>query len=310
MLHFVEEDWVKQIDFTTLERVNTKFHADSLQRREGDLIFRVESFDGQPTYLYLLLEFQSKPDRWMAVRCMVYVGLLYQQLIKEKKITASQQLPPVFPLVLYNGDAKWQSPTDLKSLIDLPKSAKLWPYQPAVRYYLIDESRFPQGKPGSLSGVLFRLEQSQDAAQTLQTVDELIQWLEQPEYAGLGRDFMLWLQHVFEPAKQLSLPFNDFEAISEVRTMLRDRVAKWEEDLTQKALKKGMEQGLEQGMEQGIEQGRSLGESTLLARQLEKRFGPLSETVLNKLQSATTTELEHWGLQFLDASSIDEVFQD
>ena len=86
MRHFVEEDWVAQLDFSTLERVNAKFHTDALDRREGDLIYRIHSFDGQPAYLYLLLEFQSRTDPWMAVRVMVYVGLLYQHLIREKQL--------------------------------------------------------------------------------------------------------------------------------------------------------------------------------------------------------------------------------
>jgi hypothetical protein len=53
-------------------------------------------------YIYLLVEFQSQPDPWMAMRMLVYVGLFYQELIKGRHFTASGKLPPVFPLVLYN----------------------------------------------------------------------------------------------------------------------------------------------------------------------------------------------------------------
>jgi hypothetical protein len=49
------------------------------------------------------MEFQSQPDPWMAMRMLVYVGLLYQELIKSKHFTDRGKLPPVFPLVLYNG---------------------------------------------------------------------------------------------------------------------------------------------------------------------------------------------------------------
>jgi hypothetical protein len=31
-------------------------------------------------------------------------------------------------------------------------------YQPGMRYYLIDESRYPEGKQGSVSGFVMRLE--------------------------------------------------------------------------------------------------------------------------------------------------------
>jgi hypothetical protein len=61
-------------------------------------------------YVYLLLEFQSTVDRFMAVRILSYVGLLYQDLIRSGQLTASGQLPPVLPLVLYNDVRRWQAP--------------------------------------------------------------------------------------------------------------------------------------------------------------------------------------------------------
>ncbi|MCK0164341.1 Rpn family recombination-promoting nuclease/putative transposase [Marinobacter sp. S6332] len=47
-------------------------------------------------YVYLLLEFQSTVDKYMAVRVMSYLGLLYQDLIRQKHLTANGKLPPVF----------------------------------------------------------------------------------------------------------------------------------------------------------------------------------------------------------------------
>jgi hypothetical protein len=49
----------------------------------------------------------------MAVRILSYVGLLYQDLIRSGQLTASGQLPPVLPLVLYNGVRRWQAPEEV-----------------------------------------------------------------------------------------------------------------------------------------------------------------------------------------------------
>jgi hypothetical protein len=43
----------------------------------------------------------------MALRMMVYVGLLYQDLIKRGEALADGRLPPVLPIVLYNGSPSW-----------------------------------------------------------------------------------------------------------------------------------------------------------------------------------------------------------
>jgi len=57
--------------------VNAKLHAEGLERREGDVIYRINLTSGDEIYIYLLLEFQSKPQRWMPVRLLLYVGSDY-----------------------------------------------------------------------------------------------------------------------------------------------------------------------------------------------------------------------------------------
>jgi len=66
---FVHEEWVAQVDFATLERVNGSYVADDLREREDDIIWRVR-WGTDWLYVYLLLEFQSQVDRFMAVRIM------------------------------------------------------------------------------------------------------------------------------------------------------------------------------------------------------------------------------------------------
>jgi predicted transposase YdaD len=97
---FVHEDWVRDLDFATLERVEGRFVTARLQRRESDVVWRVRWGADRWLYVYLLLEFQSTVDPFMALRVMVYVGLLYQQLIRHRQIPEPGRLPPVLPLVL------------------------------------------------------------------------------------------------------------------------------------------------------------------------------------------------------------------
>ncbi len=99
---FIHEDWVAQLDFDSLEKVSGSYVSDDLRDREDDLIWRIR-FADQWLYLYLLLEFQSTVDHHMSLRIMVYIGLLYQDLIKTGQIKRDDKLPPVLPLVLYKG---------------------------------------------------------------------------------------------------------------------------------------------------------------------------------------------------------------
>lgn len=47
----------------------------------------------QWVWVYVLLEFQSEPDPWMALRMLVYVGLLSQHLVREGELHEGL-LPP------------------------------------------------------------------------------------------------------------------------------------------------------------------------------------------------------------------------
>ena len=82
---FIHEAWVREVDFTTLERVSGSYVSEDLRDREDDMIWRVR-WGADWLYIYLLLEFQATVDRYMAVRLMVYVGLLYQSLIQSRQL--------------------------------------------------------------------------------------------------------------------------------------------------------------------------------------------------------------------------------
>jgi len=64
-----------------------------------------------------------------------------------------------------------------------------------------------------------------------------------------------------------------------------------------------------QGKEEGKQEGARDEAMTMLTRLLERRFGPLPETVIARLHAADLATLEDWGLRLLDAGRLEEVFQ-
>ena len=63
-------------------------------------------------YIAILLEFQSTPDRFMALRLLTYVALLLEELAKDKEVQESGLLPPVQPIVPYSGGQPWTGALD------------------------------------------------------------------------------------------------------------------------------------------------------------------------------------------------------
>ncbi|TBV11394.1 Rpn family recombination-promoting nuclease/putative transposase [Stutzerimonas kirkiae] len=134
LLGFVPQAWVGQLDFGTLEPLNGHYVSEDMRQRHEDMVWRVRLRDAW-IYIYLLLEFQSTPDRFMALRLLSYIGLFWQQLEKQRQLTADRLLPPVLPLVLCNGDQPWHHPTELAALCH-PPPKELQALQPQLNYLL------------------------------------------------------------------------------------------------------------------------------------------------------------------------------
>ena len=63
------------------------------------------------------------------------------------------------------------------------------------------------------------------------------------------------------------------------------------------------------GIAKGRVEGRVEGESRLLRKQLERRFGALPTWATDKLNSAAEQDLESWGEAVLTAPTLDAVFE-
>ncbi len=151
LIHNVDEPWIDHIDISAVELLNTKALTGQLARRDADIVYKLPFKNGTTGYLALFLEFQSNPERFMALKVSTYMHLFWENLIKAQQLSDNNKLPPVFGLVLYNGKTNWYCPKTLHGLIELPKKSELWRYQPQSRYQLIDEKKVEHYHSDSIS---------------------------------------------------------------------------------------------------------------------------------------------------------------
>ncbi len=123
---FLDSAILAELELSGMKRLNTKLTSGSGHRRRGDMVWEIPSHSGNSVFVLLILEFQSEVDKWMALRLDVYSGLLYQQRVDERKLKAADGLPPILPIVLYNGETRWHAATSLRDLIRLPVDLPLW----------------------------------------------------------------------------------------------------------------------------------------------------------------------------------------
>jgi hypothetical protein len=185
----VTESWAEDLDYSTLERIETSSVDPKLDQRHSDLIWRLKWRGENWLYVYLLLEFQSQPERWMPLRMLEYVVGCYRQLLRSGVLKAPDLLPPVLPIVLYRGSRRWTTPTSLAGLRPkLPPA--LEQFQPQLKMLLIDEAEH-QGDPdspvGNLARVIFRIEHSAGPEDVARVLTEAQSLLSESQHRGTGR---------------------------------------------------------------------------------------------------------------------------
>jgi hypothetical protein len=235
----------------------------------------------------------------MAVRMLTYVGLLYQDLIKAAQLPADASLPAVLPIVLYNGSARWQAAEDLTLLVQTEPRA-LAPYQPCMRYLLLDERRYHDSELSqqrNLVAAVFRLENSSTHADLDAALGSLTEWLSSAEHQELRRAFAVWIGKVIL-ARFPGMETTKLDELQEIRAEVAERFHAWGEQLKR------------EGHEKGLTRGYQEGEAHLLLRQLRKRFGDLPASVTARVTSAPAEQLEAWGERLLEEVSLSAVFAD
>lgn len=336
---FVPQDWVGQLDFDTLEKVSTEYISHELLRRSNDLVWRLRLNGDRWLYVYVMLEFQSSNDRWMALRLMTYTGLLYQDLVRNHQLTVDGKLPPVFPIVIHNGLSPWCSPLNLSELIE-QVPGHLSDYTPKMKYFLLDESAQLTDGPrqrDNFAADLIDLECSRSSEQALKIVKRLASRLRQIEHRPLAEAFKAWIQAVLVKRLFPAENIPKFDSFEEVTTVLEERVDQWREDIQRDARREGLQQGLEEGRQQGIQQGIEQGiergieqgiergiergiekgieqgirkaQIDLLGRQAEERFGPLTATHREQLAQFDQRQFDALCSRIFTARSLDELFQ-
>ena len=274
---FAARGWSGALDFDTLAPLPASFVSEDLQQRHGDLVWRIRFRDDRWLYLVLLLEFQATVDPAMALRMLTYTALLYQRLDADGVLRDHGALPPVLPVVLYNGRRPWKASVEMTDLV-AAGSDLLAPYQPSQRYYLLDGARVAAADlpADNLVSALIELEKTRDAARLREVLRALSDLLRAHGDDHLTQAFVTWLHQGLRFAGPLPSGEGDPQAqLQETQTMLEENVREW----TRELLEQGRAQGIEQGRAQGVEQGRAQGieqgrheERALLCRLAARKF--------------------------------------
>jgi predicted transposase/invertase (TIGR01784 family) len=205
---FVKEPWVSEIDFENIEKLNKTFISKKHRKHESDLIYKVKLKE-QTAYIVILMEFQSTVQPFMAVRVLHYMMSFYLDLINQK--SKPKKLPPVFPIVLYNGKDKWTAPVEIKDLIE--DYDLLGEFGVQFKYFKIAENEFSAEsllKIKKVISTIFFAEVHYDIDVLLAEITSLFKKEEDRHALSLLSN---WFKHLYENER---ITDADFEKLSQV----------------------------------------------------------------------------------------------
>src|SRR5690606_29731431 len=104
----------------------------------------------------------------------------------------------------------------------------------------------------------------------------------------LNRSLTAWLQLMVAGSAPAQETLPRVHTLQELNMMIAEKPGRW----AQQWLQEGMEKGRQEGRQEGIEQG----QIELLLRQVQRRFGPIDELIIQRIRAAGTEDLETWSL--------------
>ncbi len=238
-----------------LEIIDKEFIPKDFKEREADIIYKAK-LSGREVIFYILLELQSSVDYTMPFRLLMYMTELEKRIFGMEDIhTRSQKdfkLPPVVPIVLYNGIANWNVARSFSEytqatwvcdrytidfeyfFLDLKEKKKelLTSTNTLIdNIFILDRARSTEELKGAIEIVMRRLKALNEDEQI-----DLVDWI---------RDVLM------KKAKDKKLVDEACLVMKkgDVRHMTYAIERIFDEE-NAKALKKGIEQGIEKGIEQ------------------------------------------------------------
>ncbi|MGY4687828.1 Rpn family recombination-promoting nuclease/putative transposase [Petrotoga sp. DB-2] len=289
--NYLPTEITKVLDLNYLTKEDKSYVDEDLKESHSDMLYKTR-INGKDGYIYILFEHKSYNDPRVLLQLLKYILRIWE----EKYNTKTNKLPIIIPLVIYNGENKWNIETKLINLIEgieeLPEIMKQ--YIPTYQYEIYDFS--PEEKLGivglaNLKAILqttrvARVKTGEKFDEELRRAFEfLIGIKDKKTFNELFESCMLYLMYTRDDI--------NIEKVKEVAKKVMDERGELIMTIAEK-LKN-------EGKLEGERKGKLEGEKDFAIRILSKRFGnQLTEEIKEKIRKANEKSIDYIGDNLLE----------
>lgn len=238
--------------WSSLTLQDASFVDEQMRDSESDLLYAIERTAGDPpAWLYLLLEHQSKPDRWMPFRLLKYCCRIWDRDRRTRR--GERELRPIVPMVFYQGRRRWRHAAELSELF--APLVRAWPWVPRFEHLLFDQSQVkPRAVRGALRGRITQLMMMaayRHRRAALRSAARLLATLPPESGETTVRMFVLYLLATQDRGTATSFGEELRGAVSGPGGELMT----YAEELIREGRQQGRQEGREEGRQEGERQG-------------------------------------------------------
>jgi predicted transposase/invertase (TIGR01784 family) len=232
------------LDWATLTLREGSFVDEDLRASEADFLYEIAQGSGEePVWIYVLVEHQSTPDRWMRLRLLKYCCRIWEMSFRAHP--EQRALRAIVPLVFYQGERRWSYSREFADLF--AEAVRAWPGVPHFSHALVDQSGMEPGEvQGALKAQLMQLlllAAYHPTAAWMEQAAALLVSLSALEHSGWVNYLRVFVRYILSTqAPEMAAAF---------REVLRQQAPEGGEDLmttyAQELLAEGEERGTQKG---------------------------------------------------------------
>lgn len=273
---FVQLGWVDEIREADLEPVPCSFILQDFRKKEADLVYQAK-LRGQEVLVYILTEFQSRVDYLMPYRLLLYQVEVWRYWLEQQPKAAARsksfRLPPIIPIVLYNGKRSWTASRRFRQVI--ARENLFGSHLIDFEYILLDVVRYKEQDLLELAntiGSVFMLEQAKDRTDLQNRLSQLMGVIKQLPEDNRERLFT-WMDGILAkrmPGSRKSIANFIFENKGGTAMSLEQTL----DSMFRKARKEARMEGLAEGRAKGRAEGKTQGKTEVTRKLLEMGLDP------------------------------------
>ncbi len=238
---FLPVEVATHLDLNTLTSASTSFVSQELQETFADAVFKCRlSETSKETYVSVLLEHKSYPDKFTAIQLLLYLAQAYAEQWKSR-----QHLEPVIPILFYQGKQKWEYLPLSALFSDFPEAFLVFlpDFSPLfIDLLRLDDDLLKSIRNSLLSSALLLQKYVRTPKVLLQKIHDIFSTLDPAGDRNLLPVFFVYFVEVSQiPPEKIE------QLLAQLPTTIKSDFMNTYQLIIEKGIEKGIEEGIEKG---------------------------------------------------------------